>query len=56
MVAHKLETVRMADKIVVMDSSGKVAETGTHDELIALEGEYKNFWDKRNASSQWQLA
>lgn len=55
-VAHKLETVRMADKIVVMDSSGKVAETGTHDELIALEGEYKDFWDKRNASSQWQLA
>lgn len=54
-VAHKLETVRMADKIVVMDSSGKVAETGTHNELIALEGEYKDFWDKRNASSQWQL-
>ncbi len=53
-VAHKLETVRMADKIVVMDSSGKVAETGTHNELIALEGEYKD-WDKRNASSQWQL-
>ena len=53
-VAHKLETVRMADKIVVMDSSGKVAETGTHNELIALEGEYKDFWDKRNASSQWQ--
>lgn len=50
-VAHKLETVRMADKIVVMDSSGKVAETGTHNELIALEGEYKDFWDKRNASS-----
>ena len=55
-VAHKLETVRMADKIVVMDSSCKVAETGTHNELIALEGEYKDFWDKRNASSQWQLA
>lgn len=56
MVAHKLETVRMADKIVVMDRSGKVAEAGTHDELIALGGDYKDFWDKRNASSQWQLA
>ena len=55
-VAHKLETVRMADKIVVMDRSGKVAEAGTHDELIALGGDYKDFWDKRNASSQWQLA
>ena len=55
-VAHKLETVRMADKIVVMDRSGKVAEAGTHDDLIALGGDYKDFWDKRNASSQWQLA
>ena len=39
-----------------MDSSGKVAEMGTHDELIDLEGEYKDFWDKRTAGSQWQLA
>ena len=34
-VAHRLSTVRNADKIVVINN-GKIAEIGTHDELIAL--------------------
>ncbi len=38
-VAHRLSTVRNADKIVVLDG-GKVAEEGTHDELTELKGKY----------------
>jgi ATP-binding cassette subfamily C protein CydCD len=38
-IAHRLSTVRHADKILVLDR-GTVAEIGTHDELIAKGGRY----------------
>jgi ATP-binding cassette subfamily B protein len=40
-VAHRLSTVRNADKIIVIDS-GRIVETGTHDSLIAGKGAYFN--------------
>ncbi len=40
-VAHRLSTVRNADKIVVMDT-GRIVETGNHDSLIAMKGAYYN--------------
>ncbi|MBP3401640.1 MAG: ABC transporter ATP-binding protein [Clostridia bacterium] len=43
-VAHRLSTVKNADEIVVVDKSG-IVERGTHDELIALDGEYKKLYD-----------
>lgn len=42
-IAHRLSTIRNADTILVMDN-GQIAESGNHDELIAIGGIYRNLW------------
>ena len=42
-IAHRLSTIRKADQILVIEK-GKIAEQGTHDELIAREGRYYNLF------------
>jgi ATP-binding cassette subfamily B protein len=42
-VAHRLTTASRADRIVVVEG-GRVAETGTHDELLAADGAYAAMW------------
>jgi ATP-binding cassette subfamily B protein len=42
-IAHRLSTVRHADRIVVLEQ-GRIVETGRHDTLIAANGAYANLW------------
>ncbi len=42
-IAHRLSTIRKADQILVVEN-GRIAERGTHDELIAKEGRYFNLF------------
>ncbi len=44
MIAHRLSTIRKADQIIVLDQ-GKIAECGTHQELMDKKGIYKNLVD-----------
>ena len=46
-IAHRLHTITHADQIVVLDD-GEIAETGTHEQLLAADGRYRALWDTGN--------
>jgi ABC-type multidrug transport system fused ATPase/permease subunit len=45
-IAHRLSTIRSADQILVVEA-GEILERGTHDELVAMDGRYKQLYDKQ---------
>ena len=54
MIAHRLSTVVGADRIVVLDE-GRVAEEGTHDQLVAAGGLYARMWADYQKAAQWKI-
>ena len=54
MIAHRLSTVTDADCIYVL-KDGRIAESGTHDELTAKNGIYTHMWNEYNKSVNWQV-
>ncbi|MCR5761866.1 MAG: ABC transporter ATP-binding protein/permease [Treponema sp.] len=54
-IAHRLNTIRNADKILVIDG-GKIAEAGTHSQLMKNDGMYKKFMTIRQNSKGWNRA
>ncbi|HTU30613.1 MAG TPA: ABC transporter ATP-binding protein [Solirubrobacteraceae bacterium] len=50
LIAHRLQTARHADRIVVLDA-GQVAEVGDHDELVTAGGRYALMWDAFETAS-----
>lgn len=51
-IAHRLNTICSADKILVV-SDGRIEQAGTHEELIAKDGIYRNFVNVRQNSQGW---
>ena len=55
MIAHRLKTVRNADKIVVIDE-GRIVQEGKHEELIKTDGIYKKFVNTRELAVSWKIS
>jgi ATP-binding cassette subfamily B protein len=53
-IAHKLDTIRRADRILFLDD-GHIVEDGNHDTLLAAGGRYAQFWNARAAAAEWHL-
>jgi ATP-binding cassette subfamily B protein len=54
MIAHRLTSVTHTDRILVIDNR-RIAESGTHDELLSQNGLYLKMWTEYRRSVRWTL-
>ena len=52
-VAHRLETLRCMDRIIVLND-GKIAEQGDFDELLRLKGLFSSMWESRREAFEYE--
>ena len=48
-IAHRLSTIRKADAILVVEG-GRIVDQGSHEELLARKGIYKDLWDRQSGT------
>lgn len=53
-IAHRLKTVKHADKIVVPDK-GNIREEGTHEQLLKHRALYYNMWKSQQSANGWRI-
>ncbi|MBB5320963.1 ABC transporter ATP-binding protein [Marinobacter oulmenensis] len=53
-IAHRLKTIRDADRILVLDH-GSLVEAGCHDTLMARKGLYAHLWQQQQRAEDWQI-
>jgi ATP-binding cassette, subfamily B, bacterial IrtB/YbtQ len=54
-IAHRLQTIRQADQVVVLDGRGGVEAVGDHESLLAASPTYRRFWAERTESMGWTI-
>ena len=53
-IAHRLQSIMSADNILVLED-GRVAESGTHEQLLAAGRIYANLWAEQSRAGIWRL-
>lgn len=54
-IAHRLQTIRQADQIVVLDGKGGIEAVGDHETLLTTSPSYAGFWEERSESLSWRI-
>lgn len=54
-IAHRLSTVKEADQILVLDK-GQIIQQGVHQNLVDVDGQYHDFWQRRMQASSWKIS